>query len=123
MEYIYTVIDENDKAYPDAFTSYDDALNEVKKVQDHLRDTEGYDDWRYNDLNQIDVKEGHKINKDNKNPNETELYIEKGMFITIYKLKLKPKRRHSIGGFHKKYVCKNKTRKVRITTYKNGRFK
>jgi hypothetical protein len=96
--FIYTIIDENNKAYPVAFTSYDDALNKIKKVQDNLRDTKGYEDWRDNDLNEIDVKEGNKINKDNKNPNETELYIEKGMYISIYKLELKPKliRRHSI---------------------------
>ncbi len=91
MEYIYTVIDENNQAYPMAFRCYADALNEVIRVQDHLRDTKGYDDWRDNELNQIAVEEGHKVNKNNKRANETELYIEKGIFMTIYRLELKPK--------------------------------
>jgi predicted small metal-binding protein len=89
MDYIYTVVDENGQAYPIAFTCYADALNEVIRVQDHLRDTEGYDDWRENELNKVNVEECHKINKKNNRVNETELYIEKGIFITIYRLELK----------------------------------
>jgi MoaA/NifB/PqqE/SkfB family radical SAM enzyme len=88
MVYVYIVINENGEVYPDAFTNYNEALNEVKKVLDNLRDTKGYEDWRENEENSVDVKEGHKINKENPNPNITELYIEKGMFITINKLTL-----------------------------------
>jgi hypothetical protein len=120
---IYIVVDENGKSYPFAFESYDDAKNEVIKVQDKLTKTEGYDEWRDDGLSEIDVEQGNKINEDNENPNETELYREKGMFITIYKLELKPnmetkpkqktkpRRRHTIGGFHKINARKNKTRK------------
>lgn len=93
MEYVYIVVDEDGKAYPNAFKSYEEALDEVKLTQDRLRDTNGYPDWRDNDLNCIEVKEGHKVIRENqwKDPHITELYIEKGMFILIYKISLKPR--------------------------------
>ena len=90
MEYVYIVVDEDGKAYQNAFRNYEEALEEVKLTQDRLRDTKGYPDWRDNELNRVDVKEGHKVIKQHKDPNITELYIEKGMFILIYKVSLKP---------------------------------
>ena len=103
MKFVYTIV-ENGEAYPNAFTSYNDALDEVKKK---------HADWRDNEEDDVDVEEGHKIGKKrNGDPNITELYIEKEIYIFIYKLKLasKPFRRHSIGG---KYYKKNvSTRKI-----------
>jgi hypothetical protein len=89
MKFIYTIV-ENGETYPNAFTSYNDALDEVKKK---------HYDWRDNEEDEVNVEEGHKIGKINDNPNITELYIEKEIFIYIYKLTLASKqlRRHSIG--------------------------
>ena len=91
MEYVYIVVDEDGKAYPNAFKSYEEALDEVKITQDRLRDTNGYPDWRDNDLNCIEVKECHKVIQENrlKDPHVTELYIEKGIFIQIYRVSIK----------------------------------
>jgi len=91
MKYLYIVVDEDGKAYPNAFDSYEQALDEVKSTQDRLRDTKGYEDWRDNDLNEVDVAEGHKVIRENrlKDPHVTELYIEKGMFIMIYRVSIK----------------------------------
>ena len=77
--FVYTII-ENGEMYLNAFTSYKDALDEVKKK---------YDDWKDNEENIINVNESYKINKNNKDSNITELYIEKGICIFIYKLIVK----------------------------------
>jgi len=91
MSHVYIVFDENSRAYPDAFTTYEEALNAVKRRLDILHLTEGYIEWRDDCLSQIHVKEGHKVIKENKgkDPHITELYLEKGIFIHIYKVILK----------------------------------
>lgn len=91
MSNVYIVFDENGRAYPDAFTTYKEALNEVKRRLDILHIEKGYTEWRDDYLSQIDVSEGHKVIKENKgkDPHVTELYLEKGMFIHIYKVNLK----------------------------------
>lgn len=88
---MYIVVDENNKAYPNAFSTYYEALNEVKRTLDTLHVTEGYTEWRDDCSSQIHVKEGHKVIKENKgkDPHITELYLEKGMFIHIYKIQTK----------------------------------
>jgi hypothetical protein len=48
-----------------------------------------YDDWKDNEENIINVNESYKINKNNKDSNITELYIEKEIYIFIYKLIVK----------------------------------
>ena len=77
--FVYAII-ENGEMYLNAFTSYKDALDEVKKK---------YDDWKDNEENIINVNEGHKINKNNKDINITELYIEKEIHIYIHKFVIK----------------------------------
>jgi len=91
MEYVYIIVENGEVYLPNAFTSYKDALDEVKKKYDKLRDDEGYEDWRDNEENEVDVEEGHKVYKvkGNTNPNITELYIEKEIKINIYKLEVK----------------------------------
>jgi len=91
MSHVYIVFDENNRAYPDAFTTYEEALDEVKRRLDILHITEGYTEWRDDCLSQIHVKEGHKVIKENKgkDPHITELYLEKDMFIHIHRLNMK----------------------------------
>lgn len=69
MEQIYIVI-ENGVAYPNAYFSYNLAVTAVKLK---------YDDWDENSINEIEVPE-------NNSSGITELYIEKEIYITIYKL-------------------------------------
>lgn len=91
MNHVYIVVDENNKAYPNAFLTYKDALNEVKRTLDILHIEKGYTEWRDDCSSQIHVSEGHKVIKENKgkDPHITELYLEKGMFILIYRLNMK----------------------------------
>lgn len=88
-EYVYVVINNDELFLFNAFTTYEIALDAVKKKLDDLRDNEEYEDWRDNEENEINVEEGHKIDKKNTDPNVTELYMEKGIFIKIYKLQVK----------------------------------
>lgn len=69
MQQVYIII-ENGVSYPNAYFSYNLAVNAVKLK---------YTDWDENSINEIDVPE-------NKSDGITELYIEKGIYITIYKL-------------------------------------
>ena len=71
MEQVYIVV-ENGVSYPNAYFSYSLAVNAVKLK---------HDDWDSNPINEIDVPE-------NNSSNITELYIEKGIYITIYKLSI-----------------------------------
>ena len=88
---IYAIL-VNCEILPNYYNTYKEALDEVKTL---------YPDWddRYDEegnknqysINKVEVKEGHKMNKDSEdtNPNITELYIEKGIHISIHKLVLK----------------------------------
>ena len=66
---------------PNYFKTYKKALDEVKKLYPTWDDR--YDEYA---LNKVAVEEGHKINKDLEDANITELYIEKGINISIHKL-------------------------------------
>jgi len=95
--FVYAIV-ENGKLYPNAFTNYKDALDEVKKK---------YEDWNDNEDNEVDVEEGTKLgNKKNGDPNITELYIEKGIHIFIHKL---PLNSPTLGG--RRYRKKNASTK------------
>ncbi len=86
---VYAILAEG-ALLPNYFNSYKKALDEVKKV---------YPDWddRYDEdgekeeytTNEVEVEEGHKMNVNSKDPNITELYIEKGIHISIHKLVVK----------------------------------
>lgn len=102
---------------PNYFNSYKKAVDEVKRR---------YEDWddRYDEdgdeseytSNEVDVPEGHKIDKKNKSNDEnlTELYIEPGINIHIRKLTVKPK--SVTGGYSRKRHRKSnaKSRKRRF---------
>jgi hypothetical protein len=108
MYEIYVIVEDNE-AYPYAYTNYKGALDAVKqKYHDLLNNNDEDTD---NDINEIPEKEDTKSNV-------TELYIEKGIYINIFKLPVKSKskgkilRRHSIGGrYYKKSTQSNKTKK------------
>ena len=80
----------NCELLPNYFNTYKEALDEVKIMYPDWDDR--YDeDGKYNkySINKVEVKEGHKMNKDLDDANITELYIEKGIHISIHKLVLK----------------------------------
>ena len=80
----------NCELLPNYFNMYKEALDEVKTLHPDWDDR--YDeDGKYNQysINKVEVKEGHKMNKDLDDANITELYIEKGIHISIHKLVLK----------------------------------
>ena len=80
----------NCELLPNYFNTYKEALDEVKTLHPDWDDR--YDeDRKYNKyaINKVEVKEGHKMNKDLDDANITKLYIEKGIHISIHKLVLK----------------------------------
>ena len=111
---VYAILAEGE-LLPNYFNTYKKAVDEVKRM---------YPDWddRYDEdgeedeyaINEVDVKEGHKINKKTKDENLTELYIEKGINIYIRKLVVKPK--SVSGGYSRRRQRKSntKSRKHRI---------
>ena len=79
----------NGELLPNYFNTYKEALDEVMMRYPDWDDR--YDeDGKYNQyaINKVEVEEGHKMSKDS-DPNITELYIEKGIHISIHKLVLK----------------------------------
>ena len=105
---IYAILAEG-TLLPNYFNTYKKALDEVKRL---------YPDWddRYDEdgekeeyaINEVDVKEGHKLNKNIKDDNLTELYIEKGINISIHKLEVKPK--SASGGYSRRRHSKSNTK-------------
>ena len=80
----------NCELLPNYYNTYKEALDEVKTLHpdwDDRYDEEGNEN-QYS-INKVEVKEGHKMNKDLDDANITELYIEKGIHISIHKLVLK----------------------------------
>lgn len=114
MKYVYVVVEladtEKDGAYPIAFSNFRDAVNAVKIRHNWESHDENGEEREEDD---VEVHEGHKRGQKRGDttirgdPSITELYIEQGIYITIYKLRVKSgvsRRRHTLGG---------KTRKVR----------
>ena len=80
----------NGELLPKYFSTYKEALDEVMMQYPDWDDR--YDeDGKYNQyaINKVEVEEGHKMSKDSDDANITELYIEKGIYISIHKLVLK----------------------------------
>jgi len=79
----------NCELLPKYFNTYKEALDEVMMRYpdwDDRYDEDGNED-QYS-INKVQVEEGHKMSKDS-DTNITELYIEKGIHISIHKLVLK----------------------------------
>ena len=111
---VYVILAEGE-LLPNYFTTYINALAEVKRMYpewDDRYDEDGEEDEYA--INEVDVKEGHKIDKKSKDDNLTELYIEKGINIYIRKLVEKPK--SVSGGYSRRRQRKGntKSRKHRI---------
>ena len=85
---IYAIVI-NCELLPNYLNTYKEALDEVKMMYpdwDDRYDEDGKDN-QYS-INKVQVEEGHKMSKDS-DTNITELYIEKGIHISIHKLVLK----------------------------------
>ena len=113
---VYAILAES-KLLPNYFNTYKKALDEVKRVYPDWDDTYDEDgDANEYTSNEVDVKEGHKLHKDLKDPNITELYIESenGINISIHKLVVKSK--SVTGGYSRRRHRKSntKSRKHRI---------
>ena len=80
----------NGELFLNYFNMYKEALDEVKNIIPDW-DNRYNEDGKYNKytINKVEVKEGHKVNKDLDDANITEIYIEKGIHISIHKLVLK----------------------------------
>ena len=114
---VYAILAEG-KLVPNYFTTYREALDEVKRMYPEWDDRYDEDGEYYEEgaINEVDVEEGHKVDKKSKDDNLTELYIEKGINIYIRKLVVKP---NSAGGYSKRRRQKGnkksrKSRKHRI---------
>lgn len=93
MEYIYMVVD-SEGAFPDAFTSYSDALAEVKDKYKHCWGGKGgdhADDYWSSQQDEDDIEEGSKIDDEHdENPNVTQISIDAWVgVVTIYRIKIK----------------------------------
>jgi len=79
METVYTVV-ENGDAYPFAFTTYKQAVNEVKRKHKETLDEDKRSNENQGEVscNEIDVPEAKE--------RITRLYIEKGIHIEIHRL-------------------------------------
>ena len=96
MDYVYTVVDK-EGAFPHAFTTYADALAEVKdKYKDSWHKDCGaevknktYDYWA-SQRDDEDVEEGAKLDDEDDDDNITQIWINVYVgIVTIYRLKIK----------------------------------
>jgi hypothetical protein len=79
MEYIYIIV-ENGITYDKAFTAYNLAVNEAKiKHQEILAEQE-------KECNEFEIRNCSEVNIREHESGKTDLYIEKQIYITIYKL-------------------------------------
>jgi hypothetical protein len=98
MDYIYTVVDSGG-AFPCAFTTYADALAEVKdKYKESWQKDCGaevknktYDYWSSQQDDEDDLEEGSKLDdEDDSDENVTQIWIDVHVgIVTIYRLKIK----------------------------------
>ena len=95
---VYTILiqsEEGVELLPNYFNTYNNALAEVKRKFSEIWDDRFEEDGTVNiySNNKVEVGEGHKANGTfGGDLNLTELYIEKGIFISIRKLVKKPTR-------------------------------
>ena len=110
---VYAILAEGE-LHQNFFTTYSEALDEVKRMYPDWDDRYDEDGEKDEDaINEVDVKEGHKIDKKSKSKdyNLTELYIEKGINIYIRKLVEKPK--SVSGGYSRRRQRKGNTKSIK----------
>jgi hypothetical protein len=82
------------KLLPNYFGTYKKAVDEVKILYPEWDDRYDEDDGslkEYPTINKVEVEEGHKMDGTRGDPNLTELYIERGIYIYIRILVKNPK--------------------------------
>ena len=123
---VYAILIQSDEdgveLLPNYFNTYLKALAEVKRKYQETWDDRFEEDGTLNEYpnNKIEVGEGHKADGTfGGDPNLTELYIEKGIFISIRRLVKKPTRASRAsaaaagGGYSRKRHSKRNTKNSR----------
>ena len=119
---VYTILiqggEEGVELLPNYFNTYQNALNKVKNLYRDVWDDRFEADGTANiySINKVEVGEGHKANgRFEGDPNLTELYIERGIRISIHRLVKKTTRAStaSRGGYSKKQQRKRNTKNSR----------
>ena len=116
---VYAILAEGE-LLPNYFSTYKNALNEVKRKYPYWDDRYDEDTGRlktYPTMNKVEVEEGHKMNGKRGDPNLTELYIEREISISIHRLVKKDRRASVGGGYSRKLRSKintNNSRKHRV---------
>ena len=106
---------------PNYFNTYQNALDKVKKMYRDVWDDRFEADGTVSEyaINKVEVGEGHKANGTfGGDPNLTELYIEKEIFIAIRRLVKKPTRAAAAaaaagGGYSRRRQSKRNTKNSR----------
>jgi len=109
---VYAILAEGE-LLPNYFTTYEEALAEVKRKypdwDDRIEDDGTVNQYA---INKVEVEEGHKMNGTFEgDPNVTGLYIEKEIYIYIQKLV--PIARAAEGGYSRLRQRKRNTKKSR----------
>jgi hypothetical protein len=119
---VYSILIQSEdgvKLLPNYFSTYQDALDKVKKLYRDVWDDRFEEDGTVNiySNNKVEVGEMHKADGTfGGDRNLTELYIERGIFISIRKLVKKPTRASAAaagGGYSRKRHSKRNTKNSR----------
>lgn len=119
---VYAILiqsEEGVELLPNYFNTYQNALDKVKKMYRDVWDDRFEEDGTVNEyaINKIEVGEGHKANGTfGGDLNLTELYIEKGIYISIRRLVKKTTRTSAAaagGGYSRKRHSKRNTKNSR----------
>ena len=121
---VYTILIQSEdgvELLPNYFNTYLKALAEVKRKFSEIWDDRFEEDGTVNiySNNKVEVGEGHKANgRVEGDLNLTELYIERGIHISIHRLKKKPTRASRAaaaagGGYSRKRQGKRNTKNSR----------
>ena len=119
---VYTILIQSEdgvELLPNYFNTYQNALDKVKKLYRDVWDDRFEEDGTVNiyAINKVEVREGHKANGTfGGDLNLTELYIERGIHISIRRLVKKPTRASAAaagGGYSRRRQRKINTKNSR----------
>lgn len=121
---VYTILIQSEdgvELLPNYFNTYLNALAEVKRKFSEIWDDRFEEDGTVNEdaINKVEVREGHKANgRFEGDPNLTELYIERGIRISIRRLVKNPTRTSRAaaaagGGYSRRRQGKRNTKNSR----------
>ena len=108
------------KLLPNYFDTYKNAVDVVKRKYPDWDDRFDDDNCAktYSTNNKVEVEEGHKMDGTRGDPNLTELYIEKEVYISIRRLVKKPRQTAEApfgGGYTRRRQIKRNTKNSRKT--------